>query len=415
MVGLGRLLDGLVHQLADLPPDGAGPARRHSARGARRRPARGPRCRAGSASAPRCRCAPDARRRGLPGGRGCAPRARRRRRSTIMMSSRPRCLHRVAGEVEEAAGLLRVADLVHGADRHGAVAGPREAVVPVARAAGPGRQARGGRRHHGSGGRVLQQLQHQRRAHARRDARARRRSCARPRPARSDAWRAGARRTGTPPPSPDASPASWPPARRCSPGRRRKRARAPPFGSSSKRTPRPTESAMRCISPWATTPSSASSSLRVAAPVVEARVEEDLHLHGALAGLDQPVQLVHARVRVAGPGHEVGEHHHAAPGLEELGLEHVGGVVVGLAALAALRGDTRNEPPRSRRGASRTRSASRSAAGRASRSSRPPRRARPSGRRRSVRSGRSSAARPEPGRRPAAVAMRCRGPTPSPR
>jgi hypothetical protein len=45
------------------------------------------------------------------------------------------------------------------------------------------------------------------------------------------------------------------------------------------------------------------------------------------------MQFVGTRARIAVPGHEVGEDRHAEAGLAEQGLEHVGGVVVGLEAL----------------------------------------------------------------------------------
>jgi hypothetical protein len=68
----------------------------------------------------------------------------------------------VAHEVEEAERLGPVADQVHRPDRHRAVAGPREPVVPVAFAADPLGQARGRCRDHGPGRGVLEQLQRER-------------------------------------------------------------------------------------------------------------------------------------------------------------------------------------------------------------------------------------------------------------
>ena len=74
------------------------------------------------------------------------------------------------------------------------------------------------------------------------------------------------------------------------------------------------------------------------ARVVEARIEEHFDLHHAFARLDQSVQLVRGRSRVAVPRHEVRQADHPAAGLAKEGLEDIRGVIVGLQALVAFPG-----------------------------------------------------------------------------
>jgi hypothetical protein len=74
----------------------------------------------------------------------------------------------------------------------------------------------------------------------------------------------------------------------------------------------------------------------LAPSVVEARIEDGLHLDRAFSSLQEAVQLVCRGARIVAPRHEIGQAHHSLAGSSEESLENVGGVVVGLKARVTL-------------------------------------------------------------------------------
>ena len=247
-------------------------------------------------------------------------------------------VERIAHEVEELVCLARVADQVRRTDRHGRVAGPGVAVVPVALAADPLRERGRGGCHHGAGAAVDQQLEHQRRAQHVVPPGAVVLQLARPlapevaRAAQLIKGAVGRHRLG-----PGTAPGEHEPGALAG--------AQPDHGAGSPLGPLLPRRAVadhgdQCVAGGAAREHAMLAALDHGPlrAVAEARVEDGLELHSALPAVDAPVHLVDRGARIVAPGHVVGQAHEALPGDAEQRLEHVGLRIVLLQALEARRG-----------------------------------------------------------------------------